>query len=441
MTAFALCGALAMGCDDGDTAAADAGGAGGGGGGACPAGTTEVDTDLCSLPAGTYTNNLTLAAGPAYLLEGPVFIGDGASATTLTIEAGVTIYGKKDAASPGTLIIAQGAKIQANGTREAPIHFTSDQLEGQQAPGDWGGIILNGHAPINVCGTNDGSCTAQGEGATGTYGGDDPDDNSGTLRYVIVSYAGTLFSEENELNGIAFQGVGRGTTVDYIQVHRNKDDGVEFFGGTVDVKHVVLTDEGDDSLDWTDGWQGRAQFVLIRQADDDGDNGIEADNRKGNNDYEPRSNPTLSNVTLLGSANADLGLLLREGTGAHLSNFIVTGFGEACLALDHSATFVGACDADAPRITIENMAIQCDEAFGAPDEENTPEPPPCSTQDVFARGGGNAAVDPQLNGYLPAEGSPMLGVGRAPADPWFDQVDFVGAFGTEDWAAGWTVGL
>ena len=173
--------------------------------------------------------------------------------------------------------------------------FTSDQLEGQKARGDWGGLIINGNAPINGC--DEDLCSAEGEGSTGLYGGDNTEDNSGTLRYVRVEYAGTQFSEDNELNGIAFQGVGSGTTVEYIQVHMNADDGVEFYGGSVNVKYVVLTGIGDDSMDWTDGWNGKAQFVLAKQASDDGDNGIEADNNKANNDFEPRSNPTLANMT------------------------------------------------------------------------------------------------------------------------------------------------
>ena len=247
----------------------------------CPAGTTGLG-ELCAL-SGRITASLTLTADKDYLLNGPVFIGDGTAETVLTIEAGTTIYGLKDPGAPGTLIVDRGSKLEANGTKDAPIVFTSDQLEGQRDRGDWGGLIINGYAPINGC--DEAPCSAEGEGSTGSYGGDDPADSSGTLRYVRVEYAGTLFSEDNELNGIAFQGVGSGTTVEYVQVHMNKDDGIEFFGGTVSAKYVVLTGIGDDSIDWTDGWTGNIQYGIVKQYEDDGDNGIEADNNKANNDF------------------------------------------------------------------------------------------------------------------------------------------------------------
>ena len=151
----------------------------------------------------------------------------------LEIEAGTTIYG--DSATNGTLVIARGSQIHAHGTAAAPIVMTSDQLEGERARGDWGGLIINGYAPLNIEGGE-----AEGEGDTGTYGGDDPTDSSGILEYVRVEFAGTEFSPDNELNGIAFQGVGSGTTVENVMVKFNKDDGLEFFGGTVEVKYVRL---------------------------------------------------------------------------------------------------------------------------------------------------------------------------------------------------------
>ena len=227
----------------------------------CPTGTSALG-ELCALK-GNILENITLTAGKMYLLNGPVFIGDSQTDVVLTIEPGVTVLGEKNPSSPGTLIITQRAKIEAVGTKDAPIVFTSDQLEGKKARGDWGGIIINGLAPIN-CPDKKGKafCENEGEGDTGTYGGDQPEDSSGTLKYVRVEYGGIQFSEDNELNGIAFFGVGSGTTVDYIQVHMNADDGIEFFGGTVNVKHAVLTGIADDSLDWTYGWTGKAQVRI-----------------------------------------------------------------------------------------------------------------------------------------------------------------------------------
>ncbi len=404
-------------------------------GSACPAGTAESG-DLCEL-TGRITTSLTLTADKSYLLNGPVFIGDGESETVLTIEAGTTIYGLKDPGAPGTLIIDRGSKIEANGTAEAPIVLTSDQLEGQKDRGDWGGLIINGRAPINGCDTA--PCNAEGEGSTGVYGGDDPEDSSGTLRYVRIEYAGTLFSEDNELNGIAFQGVGSGTTVEYIQVHMNKDDGVEFFGGTVSVRYVVLTGIGDDSIDWTDGWVGNAQFVLVKQAEDAGDNGIEADNNKANNDFEPRSNPTLANLTLIGNSATDIGALIREGTGATISHSVISGFGDACLVLDNAATFENSCVEESSLLTLSNIVLNCETAIAEP-TEFTPE---CTAESIFNRDEENlTSSETVLDNYQPAEGSGLTGVSAVSlADPWFESVDFIGAVGETDWTAGWTVGL
>ena len=146
-----------------------------------------------------------------------------------------------------------------------------------------------------------------GEADTGVYGGDNPNDNSGILRYVRVEFAGVEFSPDNELNGIAFQGVGRGSTYEFIQVHMNRDDALEWFGGTADIKYAVASNAADDSFDWTFGWTGRAQFIAIHQRGDDADNGIEADNNEFNNNLLPRSNPQIYNMTICGDPDANEG--------------------------------------------------------------------------------------------------------------------------------------
>jgi len=212
---------------------------------------------------------------------------------------------------------------------------------GSRGRANWGGLVISGDAPLNVPGGE-----AFGEGDTGVYGGNDPNDSSGVLRYVRVEYAGIEFSPDNELNGIAFQGVGRGTVVEFVQVHFNKDDGLEFFGGTVDVKYAVMTGIGDDSFDWTEGWQGRGQFWIAQQYGDDADQGIEADNNAENNDLEPRANPTLYNLTLIGDpdfdqgSESDEGILLREGTAATIKNSIVMGFKEVGLNINDAGLVV-----------------------------------------------------------------------------------------------------
>jgi hypothetical protein len=257
-----------------------------------------------------------------YVLRGAVFVENGA---TLNIAPGTRIIG--ESGSVGTLIVLQGGRLNAIGTRQAPIVFTSDQPIGRRGRGDWGGLIINGRAPVNLEGGE-----GEGEGDTGVYGGSDPNDNSGVLRYVRVEFSGIEFSPDNELNGIAFQGVGRGTTVEYVQAHMSRDDALEWFGGTVDGKYLVTSNAADDSIDWTFGWSGRLQFVAVTQRGDDADNGIEADNSEFNNNALPRSHPQIYNITLCGDPDhseggeSPRGANIRRGTAFTIRNFLVTGF-------------------------------------------------------------------------------------------------------------------
>ncbi len=269
-----------------------------------------------------------------YVLRGAVFVRSGG---TLNVAAGTTVIG--ESGSVGTLVVLKGGRINAIGTRTAPIVFTSDQPVGSRDRGDWGGLIINGSAPLNLEGGE-----GQGEADTGIYGGTNPNDNSGTLRYVRVEFAGVEFSPDNELNGIAFQGVGNGGSFDYLQIHMNRDDAIEFFGGTVDVKHVVASNAADDSFDWTFGWTGRAQFVAIHQRGDDADNGIEADNNEFNNNLLPRSNPQIYNITLCGDPDRNEGsesaraANLRRGTAFTIRNFLVTGFKSVGFQISDAST-------------------------------------------------------------------------------------------------------
>jgi hypothetical protein len=300
--------------------------------------------------SGSITASRTLTADKAWVLQGTVFVRAGA---VLTVEKGTVVYG--DSATKGTLVIDRGARIEAAGTAAQPIVFSSDQPVGQRSRADWGGLILNGYAPLNLP-----AGTGEGEGNTGTYGGGstpNADDNSGTLRYVRVEFAGIEFSPENELNGIAFQGVGRGTKVDHIQIHWNEDDAMEFFGGTADAKYLVFTGSGDDNLDWVEGWVGRVQWVLAVQTKTQPANrGIEADNKDSGNDLLPRSAPTVYNATFIGGAAPNSseteGIVLRRGTAGKLFNVIAQGWpglmidvrdasthtqgGNGSLVIDHS---------------------------------------------------------------------------------------------------------
>lgn len=256
----------------------------------------------------------TLTKGTKWLLSGGVFVISG---STLNIEAGTQIYG--DINGTSFLSILQGAKINANGTSTEPIVFTS--IRTNPEPGDWGGIIINGYAKINN------GNISQGEGGTGVYGGQDDFDNSGVLRYVRVEYAGKILGTDNELNGFSFNGVGSGTTVEYIEAYMGADDGIEFFGGTVNIRYAVSKGNRDDLFDWTHGWRGKGQYWYGEQVTD-GDRGIEADNNGDNNLLQPYSNPTLQNITLIG-VNDDgnnIGIILREGTKGKIYNVNISNF-------------------------------------------------------------------------------------------------------------------
>lgn len=237
----------------------------------------------------------------------------------LTIEAGTVIFGSQS--GQGTLVIRQNATINAAGTASLPIIMTSEFPVGERASGDWGGLVVNGSAPTNQ--TN-----PQGEGNSGSYGGNNAGDSSGRLSYVRVEFAGIRFSEQNELNGIALQGVGNGTQIDHIQIHHNQDDGIEFFGGTVDAKYVLVTDARDDSLDWTFGWTGRLQHFVALQRTGFGDKGIEADNDENDNDATPRSSPRIANATFVCNTNMpNLGdetecIRFRRGTHVDFTHFV-----------------------------------------------------------------------------------------------------------------------
>jgi hypothetical protein len=376
---------------------------------------TDLVDGYCYL-GGEYTEDITLTPDYFYVLEGGVFIGDDTSATTLTIEPGVTIYG--DSATDGFLVIRRNAQIYAVGTADSPIVFTSALGEGSRGQGDWGGLILNGNAPINNC--SDGvsenlPCEAEGEGGTGFYGGDDPSDSSGTLKYVRVEYGGTEITTDNEVNGIAFQGVGSGTSVSYIQVHMNKDDGVEFFGGTVSVDHVVLTANGDDSLDYVNGWSGTASYVAIMQYEGvESDNGFELDNFEDQESALPRSNPTIENVTLVGGGGETKGFTIRRGTAGTFNNIAATGFGVGCLDIDSASTWALA---ESGALTMTNTVLACDTNFIEDDDLKEG----WSVEEWFSEQSGNStSSDLGLSGWLPASGT-------------------LGAFSAgEDWTAGWT---
>ncbi len=286
-------------------------------------GNTGNSSQAISL-SGSISTNLTLDAASTYKLTGPTVVEDGA---TLTIPAGMVI----EAAATGAdvyLAIAQGGKIMAEGTSSQPIIFTSDA--NTPNAGDWGGLILLGKAPVNSI---TGNATATSEIGNLPYGGSIANDNSGTLRYVRVEYSGGKASGQSENNGFSFYGVGNGTVVEHIQMFEGSDDGVEFFGGTVNVSNLSVVNAQDDSIDWTEGYTGTITDAYVKHGVSH-DKGIEADgyNTDVGNNSNPKyfSKPTITNLTIvgLGSGTANEAIRLRAGTQGIFSNVSLQGFAE-----------------------------------------------------------------------------------------------------------------
>ena len=306
---------------------------------------------------------VTWTADKVWILDGPVFIGvdcgpDPAAPlatcieTTLTIEPGTTITGRRTPTDGNSrssfLIVSRGSRILADATGSATrpteaqmIVFTSDAPRGARARGDWGGIVINGRAPINS------GDEAAGEGGSGLFGGVDDLDSSGILRGVRVEFAGDDVTATDQLNGIALQGSGAGTTLDYVQVHYNVDDGTEPFGGSTTQTHVVTTGIGDDSFDGTDGYRGFIQYAIAQQRSDEADNGFEISNNGDDETLTPFSTAIVANATMVGASKgevdvggteSDIGLDQREGSAWRVYNTIITNFNDSGFCVEDAVT-------------------------------------------------------------------------------------------------------
>lgn len=284
------------------------------------------------------TTNTTWSADKIYLLKSKVYVTNNA---TLTIQAGTIIKGEK--ATQGTLIITRGAKIEAVGTVDKPIVFTSNQPVNARKEGDWGGVVLLGKAPNNAgnAATIEGISDATDKAK---YGGDVANDNSGTMKYVRIEYAGIPLGADNELNGLTFGSVGSGTTIDYITVYKSGDDAFEWFGGSVNCKHLVAIGTWDDDFDTDFGYSGKIQFAVAQRlantADVSGSNAFESDNNGSGLIVTPRTSPIFANVTILGpreaapgtsglpnvNANYQHAAQIRRYSAMSLLNSVIVGF-------------------------------------------------------------------------------------------------------------------
>ncbi|WP_419813397.1 hypothetical protein [Bacterioplanoides sp.] len=294
------------------------------------------DTTLpqCAL-SGRITQDAQLTSNFVYTLQGFVTVGDGnetlaaagdASRVILTVDAGVQFR----SSTRGALVISRGSEILMNGTADNPIVMSSldNDFSGS---GEWAGLVLQGFSSNNQCPAAPAVCNIPDEAGTGFHGGAQRGDSSGKISHVIVAEGGFEVAEDEEINGVTFHSVGHGTEVDNLMVYGNADDGVEFFGGTVNVSNLILVDNGDESIDWDHGYQGNIQFALVRQGvniTDAGDYAIEADNDGGAFGGTPVSNPTLANVTFqeITQAESDELFRLKEGTGGRFVNVAAANY-------------------------------------------------------------------------------------------------------------------
>lgn len=261
--------------------------------------------------------SVTLNSSTVYKLTGPLIVEENA---TLTIPAGTKIE-----ATGGTsayIAISQGALIYVNGTAANPVVMTSGNAS--PATGDWGGLVICGKARTNKGGATGQSATA--EVSDLNYGGSDDNDSSGVIRYLRVEYTGAAFSPSKEFNGVSLFAVGSGTVFEYVEAYFSGDDGIEFFGGNVNAKHLVAFHSEDDAIDFADGFYGSIDNVYIKDVEKAG---VEGSNNGDSFDALPRTNVTLSNFTILKGAlsGSEQGMYLKEGSGYWTAqNIYIDGF-------------------------------------------------------------------------------------------------------------------
>jgi hypothetical protein len=327
-------------------------------------GRTDIDTTKATVMVNADINGNTVwSSANNYVLNGRIAVNPPA---TLTIQPGTVIMG---GGVGSYLVVEVGADIDIQGNANAPVIFTSGSRwqEGQQAPGDWGGVVIHGNARANCvggCGLTSAVAQCESEGGAGNFGGDDDNDSSGSIMYARVEYAGQEISLNNELNAWTMNALGRNTTLDYMQAHLGTDDLFEFFGGTARLRHAVGTGGADDNCDWQMGFRGQVQFFACQEyslEETPGtDNGIEADNNEFDFDCPLQSRPILANLTLVGTGPRNgkgRGIHLRRGTGAAIYNSVVTGFTNVGLEIQHDETFANCPGASVPEYNCTALAV------------------------------------------------------------------------------------
>ena len=415
--------------------------------------TATIDVTDADIPAGA---NVEWTADNEYVLNGLVFVGEGSS---LTIQPGTVVKGKPgQGENASALVVARGGKIFAAGTADKPIIFTAEADDVSNpndlpldARGLWGGVIILGRASLN---SQPGETPIEGIPTTeprGIYGGDDDGDNSGVFRYASIRHGGTDIGAGNEINGLTMGGVGSGTVIEYVEVYNNQDDGFEWFGGTVNTKYLVSAFNGDDAFDYDEGFRGKGQFWFAIQGDESGNRAGEHDGGTTPEDGTPYAIPVIYNATYIGSGafstngDNDVVLKIRDNAGGQYHNSIFTDFaGEGVDIEDLESGEDSRARLEAGDLVLAHNIWW---GFGAGDDLAAIAPDPFAADHLAANG--NQIVDPLLSGISrsqdlgldprPQTGSPAWGGGGTiPADGFYTEVDYVGAFGSELWTSGWT---
>lgn len=411
-------------------------------------GANSDDPNTTRILKGSYERSITLTGG-TYTIQGYVYFQQGA---TLTIPAGTIL--KSDITQKGALIIERGAKIEANGTASNPIVFTSGKAAGSRLRGDWGGVILLGNAPTNR--PLSPAPLIEG-GVDRRYGGTTANDNSGTMRYVRIEFAGIAAEPGSEINGLTLGGVGSGTTLEYIQVSYGNDDAYEFFGGTVNAKNLVSYATSDDDYDFDFGFSGKIQFAVAQRrpeiGDTDAGNGVESDNDGSGTSALPYTRPQLSNFTWIGSngapntqANENFGNRWRRATRFSVRNSIIMGWPKAGFSMESALTGTAFNnDSSEFRNNLVHAlldAYKVDASAGgvitAAQVKTKAETNGGITYTNAADIMLTAPFNVDAPNYLPMTGSPALtGANFTGADAFFTAVAYRGAFGTTNWLTGW----
>lgn len=403
--------------------------------------------------SGTITANLALAkqSGLIYSLSGRVNIGTDAGAATttfgptLTIDPGVVIF-----ASSGLdyMVVNRGARINAVGTATQPIIFTSRQnvlgTATDASSGQWGGLVLLGRAPVSDCNASGNPDTDGGtancerilEGTTDVrFGGAQPAESSGTLRYMQIRYSGFELAPGNELQGLTLGGVGSGTDISFVQVHNSSDDGIEVFGGRSNMKRLVLTGAEDDSLDTDVGYKGFIQYLIAVQRSV-GDRLLEIDST-GNVDRLPRQNVRLANFTLVGN-NGTRGVTLHGGADYSFINGTIRG-ATNCIDIDNAQTVATTGTDEAGPPVFRSVYLTCTNPF-----EDDSDVTAAAIGALFATGTNNntAAGTSTLAGVFTngANETAVTPFDAKTINAYFDTTTYIGAVkdANDTWYRGWT---